>query len=82
MEPKQSSAPQIPSDTTEQYSYASAIRQLQDCGHISLLHLQSLSYADVEYLFEEIKRWLIYGRDINFIHDPTSVPTFGTGLVE
>ena len=75
MEPKQSSAPQIPSDTTEQYSYASAIRQLQDCGHISLLHLQSLSYADVEYLFEEIKRWLTYRRDINFIHDPKKLKT-------
>ena len=75
MEPKQSSAPQIPSDTTEQYSYASAIRQLQDCSHISLLHLQSLSYADVEYLFEEIKRWLNYGRDINFIHDPKKLKT-------
>jgi len=70
MEPKQSSAPQIPSDTTEQYSYASAIRQLQACEHISLLDLQSLSYADVDCLFEEIKRWLIYGRDINFIYDP------------
>ena len=70
MEPKQNSVPQIPSDTTEQYSYASAIRQLQDCGHISLLHLQSLSYADIECLFEEIKRWLVYGRDINLIHDP------------
>jgi hypothetical protein len=75
MEPKQSSVPQIPSDTTEQYSYASAIRQLQDCGHISLLYLQSLSYADVECLFEEIKRWLIYGRDINFIHDLKKLKT-------
>jgi hypothetical protein len=70
MEPKQSSAPQIPSDTTEQYSYASAIRQLQDCEHISLLDLKNLSYADIDCLFEEIKRWLIYGRDINFSHDP------------
>lgn len=57
-------------DTTEQYCYASAIRQLQDCGHISLLHMQKLSCAEVDCLFEEIKYWLIYGRDINFIHDP------------
>ncbi len=70
MKPKQSSVPQIPSDTTEQYSYTCAIRQLQDCDHISLLDLQNLSYADVDCLFEEIKRWLIYGRDINFSHDP------------
>jgi hypothetical protein len=60
---------------TEHYSYADAIRQLQDYGHISLLHLQSLSYADVECLFEEINRWLIYGRDINFIHDPKKLRT-------
>ena len=75
MEPKDSSAPQISSDAIEQYSYTCAIRQLQDCGHISLLDLQNLSYADVDCLFEEIKRWLIYGRDINFIHDPKKLKT-------
>jgi hypothetical protein len=75
MKPKQSSMPQIPSDTTAQYSYASAVRQLQDCGHISLLDMQKLSYADVDCLFEEIKRWLVYGRDINLIHDPKKLST-------
>lgn len=75
MKPKHSSVPQVPSDTTEQYSYVSAIRQLQDCDHISLLHLQSLSYANVDCLFEEIKRWLVYGRGINFIHDPKKLKT-------
>jgi hypothetical protein len=70
MKLKQSLLPQMPVDTNVQYSYASAIRQLQDCGHISLLDMQKLSYADVDCLFEEIKRWLVYGRDTSFIHDP------------
>jgi hypothetical protein len=69
MQPKLGSVPEILGDTTEQYCYASAIRQLQDCGHISLLDMQKLSCAEVDCLFEEIKYWLIYGRDINFIHD-------------
>jgi hypothetical protein len=70
MKPKQGSVPEILGDTTEQYCYASAIRQLQDYGHVSLLDMQKLSCAEVDCLFEEIKYWLIYGRDINFIHDP------------
>jgi hypothetical protein len=60
---------------TEPYSYAGAIRQLQDCGHIRLLYLQNLSCADVKCLFEEVDRWLVYGRDINFIHDPKKLKT-------
>ena len=70
MKPKQGSGSEILGDTTEQYCYASAIRQLQDCGHISLLDMQKLSYAEVDGLFKEIKYWLIYGHDINLIHDP------------
>ena len=70
MKLKQSLLPQMPVDTNVRYSYASAIRQLQDCGHISLLDMQKLSCAEVDCLFEEIKYWLIYERDINFIHDP------------
>ena len=60
---------------TEPYSYADAIRQLQDCGHIRLLYLQNMSRADVKCLFEEIDRWLVYGRDINFLHDPKKLRT-------
>ena len=75
MKLKQSSVAQISSDTTVQYAYADAIRQLQDYGHISLLDMQKLSYADADCLFEEIKRWLVYGRDINLIHDPKKLST-------
>lgn len=75
MKLKQSSVAQISSDTTVQYSYADAIKQLQDSGHISLLDMQKLSYADADYLFEEIKRWLVYGRGINLIHDPKKLNT-------
>lgn len=60
---------------TEHYSYTDAIRQLQDCGQISLLYLQGLCCADVECLFEEISRWLVYGRDVNSIHDPKKLRT-------
>lgn len=77
MKLKQSPVAQISSDTTVQYSYVDAIRQLQDCGHISLLDMQKLSYADTDYLFEEIKRWLVYGRDINLIHDPKKLSITG-----
>ena len=70
MQPKHGSVPEILVDAAEQYCYASAIRQLQDCGHISLLDMQKLSCAEVDCLFEEIKYWLIYGRDLEFIHDP------------
>ena len=69
MQPKQGSVPEILVQTTEQFCYADAIRRLQDCGQISLLDMQKLSGAEVDCLFEEIKYWLIYGRDINFIHD-------------
>ena len=69
MQPKEDSVPKMLGDTTELYCYASAIRQLNDDANISLLDLSRLSYSEVDCLFEEIKYWLIYGRDINFIHD-------------
>ena len=70
MQPKEGSVPKMLGDTTELCCYASAIRQLKDDAYISLLDLSRLSYSEVDCLFEEIKYWLVYGRDINFIHDP------------
>ena len=46
-------------------SYSKAIAQLKDCGHLSLELIQDLSYADLNYVFEEIKCWHVYGN-----HDP------------
>lgn len=70
MQPKEGSVPKMLGDTTELCCYASAIRQLKDDGYISLLDLNRLSCSEVDCLFEEIKYWLVYGRDVNFIHDP------------
>jgi hypothetical protein len=46
-------------------SYSKAIAQLKDCGHLTLELIQDLSYADLNYVFEEIKCWHVYGN-----HDP------------
>ena len=48
-----------------EYSYSEAIAQLKDCGHLSLLDMQELSCTDLNYLFEEIKYWCVYGN-----HEP------------
>jgi len=46
-------------------SYSKAITQLKDCGHLTLELIQDLSYEDLNYVFEEIKYWHVYGN-----HDP------------
>ena len=66
---------QVPLNETEQPTYADVVSQLQAGGRIGLMDLQKLSYVDITCLFEEIKRWLIYGRDSDFIHDPKKLKT-------
>jgi len=48
-------------DHSGKYSYAKAIAQLKDCGYMSLVDMQELSHADLNNVFEEIKRWRVYG---------------------
>jgi len=43
------------------YSYPEAIAQLKDCGYMSLVDMQELSHTDLNNVFEEIKRWRVYG---------------------
>jgi hypothetical protein len=42
-----------------------AIQDLQGSGCLSLANIEQLSYLDIHDLFEEIKRWSVYGN-----HDP------------
>lgn len=50
-----------PSKKTPRYAYTQAIEDLQDGGCLSLENVQKLSYADLNNLCEEIKRWRVYG---------------------
>ena len=52
-------------DHLGKYSYLEAVAQLKDCGYMSLLDMQELSSTDLNYLFEEIKYWCVYGN-----HEP------------
>ena len=56
--------------TTDSFTYADAVKQLQNCSSISLETILKLSYDDLNCLFEEIKRWSVYGRDGQLRHDP------------
>ena len=57
-------------DHSGKYSYPKAIAQLKDCGYMSLVDMQELSYADLNNVFEEIKCWCVYGN-----HDPKKLHT-------
>ncbi len=52
-------------DDFKKYEYSEAIAQLKDLGYMSLEDMQKLSLKDLNNLFEEIKRWCVYGN-----HDP------------
>lgn len=52
-------------DDFKKYEYSEAIAQLKDLGYMSLEDMQKLSLEDLNNLFEEIKRWCVYGN-----HDP------------
>jgi hypothetical protein len=56
---------QIYQSTTSKYNYEMAIQDLQGSGCLSLANIEQLSYLDIHDLFEEIKRWSVYGN-----HDP------------
>ena len=43
-----------------EYKYEDAVKQLQESGAIGLQDLKSLSYEDLNELFEEIKVWCLY----------------------
>ena len=43
-----------------EYKYEDAVKQLQESGAIGLQDLKSLSYDDLNELFEEIKVWCLY----------------------
>jgi hypothetical protein len=42
------------------YTYEDAVKQLQESGAIGLVDLKSLSFDDLNELFEEIKVWCLY----------------------
>lgn len=42
-------------------TYANAVQKLETGGSFTLHDMKSLSYADLDKLFEEIKYWKVYG---------------------
>jgi hypothetical protein len=42
-------------------TYAMALERLETGDSINLLDMKSLSYADLDKLFEDIKFWKVYG---------------------
>ncbi len=44
-------------------TYTNAVQKLETGDSFTLHDMKSLSYADLDKLFEEIKYWKVYGND-------------------
>ena len=44
-----------------QLTYANAVQKLETGNSFTLQDIKSLSYADLDKLFEDIKYWKVYG---------------------
>ena len=42
-------------------TYANAVQKLETGNSFTLQDIKSLSYADLDKLFEDIKHWKVYG---------------------
>jgi len=63
------------SNATSAYAYEEAIEEIKGSGLINLARIQELSYTDLGKLFEEIKRWSVYGdHDLKKLTTTAQIP--------
>ena len=66
----------ISNNATSAYAYEEAIEEIKGSGLINLARIQELSYTDLSELFEEIKRWSVYGgHDLNGLRTTAQIPS-------